>query len=203
MVQGSGVNLAGRSAGGKAGRALTPAEFAGLFERASRKLWGVAVAIVGDGQAAEDIVQEAAAIALGKLDQFDPSTSFGAWMAQIVRFVAMNERRRVHRQRTSPSDPAAMAHHADGRTPRGPTPVDRGGGLRAGQDAFDDAMTRALESLTEIARSCLLLRTVLDLPYAEIAELLGVPEGTAMSHVHRSRAAMRRLLGEPAEGATP
>ena len=73
---------------------LKSAEFAGLFQRASRRLWCVAVGIVGNGAQAEDIVQEAASIALEKLTQFDPHSSFDAWMAQIVRFVAMNERRR-------------------------------------------------------------------------------------------------------------
>lgn len=201
MVKGSGVNLAGNSAGGEAAGVLTPAEFAVLYERAGRKLWGVAVGIVGDGQTAEDLVQDAAAIALTKLEQFDPATSFNAWMAQIVRFVAMNERRRLARQRTSASDPASLEHRIDDEVPAptGRLPVDRGGRVRTDQDAFDDAMTRALAGLTEMARSCLLLRTVLELPYAEIADLLGVPEGTAMSHVHRSRDAMRRMLGgEPA-----
>ena len=53
---------------------------------------------------------------------------------------------------------------------------------------------RALAALAETARAALLLRTVLELDYATIARLLDIPEGTAMSHVHRSREALRRAL---------
>ena len=59
---------------------------------------------------------------------------------------------------------------------------------------LDDALTRALAALSETARAALLLRTVLELDYDSIARLLDVPPGTAMSHVHRSREALRRAL---------
>jgi RNA polymerase sigma-70 factor (ECF subfamily) len=197
---------------------LSPQEFAALFQRAGRRLWCVAVGIVGDGALAEDIVQDAAAIALEKLGQFDPSTSFNAWMGQIVRFVAMNERRRAGRHKTPTIDPVVLASREDARSAGAASghgggaaqdaaraashpPIDRHGRLNPDQDAFDDSLTGALKDLGEMARACLLLRTVLDLNYAEIAELLAIPEGTAMSHVHRSRQALRaRLAG--AHGGT-
>src|SRR5690606_21981893 len=69
------------------------------------------------------------------------------------------------------------------------------GALSIEQGAFDDHVLKALGQLDEVARACLLLRTVHDLPYKQIALILEVPEGTAMSHVHRARQAMRRHLG--------
>lgn len=184
---------------GVSGGVLTPAEFAALFERASRRLWCVAVGITGDAAQAEDIVQDAAGIALGKIGQFDPGTSFDAWMAQIVRYVAMNERRRAARQRTRPVDPGTLASRPSedhGGGGAGSPPVDVVGKLRPGQDAFDDALAGALGGLAETPRACLLLRTILGLPYAQIAEMLSIPEGTAMSHVHRARQSLRATLGE-------
>jgi len=59
-----------------------------------------------------------------------------------------------------------------------------------------DRVLEALVSLEETARACLLLRTVLDKSYREISLALDIPEGTAMSHVHRARKAMRRMLEE-------
>ena len=59
----------------------------------------------------------------------------------------------------------------------------------------------ALEELSEEARCCLLLRIVEDLAYSEIAQLLAIPEGTAMSHVHRAKATLRRRLASRATGA--
>ena len=59
-------------------------------------------------------------------------------------------------------------------------------------EGFDDELLEALRQLDTDARACLLLRVVMDMPYREIAETLGIPQGTAMSHVHRAR----RALGE-------
>jgi RNA polymerase sigma-70 factor (ECF subfamily) len=55
-------------------------------------------------------------------------------------------------------------------------------------------------SLDEIPRTCLVLRVVHGLAYSEISSALDIPEGTAMSHVHRSRLALReRLRGREEE----
>ena len=56
-----------------------------------------------------------------------------------------------------------------------------------------------MKRLEETARTCLLLRTLRDMPYREISLLLDIPEGTAMSHVHRARQAMRYFLTEQPE----
>ena len=50
-----------------------------------------------------------------------------------------------------------------------------------------------------MARASFLLRSLRGLPYSEIAVLLDIPEGTAMSHVHRSRARMRQRLEADAQ----
>ena len=76
---------------------LSPEAFASRFTACSRTLWCIATAILGRSGPAEDVLQEAALIALRKLHDFDPDTSFTAWMGQIVRFVALNHgRRRAH-----------------------------------------------------------------------------------------------------------
>lgn len=180
---------------------LTPTEFGALFERAARRLWCVAAAVTSDRDRASDVVQEAAVIALGKLDEFDPGSCFDAWMAQIVRFVALNERRRTQRRPSTPADPAVLdsSSNSDRASP------DRSGhaslaSLMADEHAFDDAVVRSLATLDESPRACLLMKTVLGLSYAEIARTLSIPEGTAMSHVHRARKAMRELLkSQPAK----
>jgi len=178
------------------GAALNHEQFAEQFANVSRRLWCVAVAILGDPHQAEDAVQEAAVIGIGKVEQYRPGTSFAAWMGQIVRYVALNQKRRHARQQTAPTDPANLGGlpAADQANPRSSAPISRHGTLRETQEAFDDQVVEALGRLEETARGCLLLRTVLDLSYKEIAELMDVPEGTAMSHVHRARRAMRRSL---------
>ncbi|MFO0833122.1 MAG: RNA polymerase sigma factor [Phycisphaerales bacterium] len=172
--------------------ALSREVFASLFEEHSRLFWCIAAGVLGDRSRASDVVQEAAVVGLTRISQFEAGTSFQAWMGQIVRFVALNEARKMKPQSAEDGVLGAIAGRAQAAAS---SPVDRlSGQLRAGQEAFDDDVARALRGLDETARACLLMKTVLDLPYARIGEALGIPEGTAMSHVHRSRAAMRASL---------
>ncbi|MEM6997175.1 MAG: sigma factor-like helix-turn-helix DNA-binding protein, partial [Myxococcota bacterium] len=63
-----------------------------------------------------------------------------------------------------------------------------------------DELADALQTLGETPRTCLLLKTVLELEYSEIADVLGIPAGTAMSHVSRARAKLKKHLGDRAAG---
>lgn len=151
------------------------------------------------------MVQEAAVIAIEKLrGGTEHPTHFVAWMAQIVRHVAANANRKKTRRRTSPSDPgvidasresreAAPGTHAGSAAAWG-RGVDRTGAVVKGAEVFDDVMVGALEELEETARACLLLKVVMEMSYRDVAETLGIPEGTAMSHVHRARKAMAAKL---------
>src|SRR5262249_7753011 len=51
-------------------------EFAAQFNASFRVLWLIAAGITGDAALAEDVVQEAALVAMSKMDQFQPGTSF-------------------------------------------------------------------------------------------------------------------------------
>ena len=175
-------------------------DFAAEYEKAYRVLWVVAAGVLGRSAGAEDVVQEAAVLALGKIGQFKPGTHFAAWMAQMVRFVALNHLRKQTRTQAAPLDenvPHAHTPHGH-RGSHGPAdgPLHLGthGELPPGQQSFDDELTGALAALGETARACLLLRTLEELDYEEIGRVLGIPEGTAMSHVHRSRMRLRERL---------
>lgn len=171
---------------------LDRAEFGRLFEEHARLLWVVAASRVPRA-VAQDVVQEAAMIALQRLDRFTPGTDFRAWMAQVVRWTAANTMRQLRRSR--PADDTTLDVQAPaGETVVASPVVDANGRLLADQTAFDDALIEALDQLHEDARAALLLRVVLDLPYADIAATLGVPEGTVASHVHRAREVLRRRL---------
>lgn len=169
---------------------LAPDEFAARYTEASHTLWCIAASVLGRRTGVADVLQEAALIALSKIDDFDPDTNFVAWMGRIVRNVASNHRRKHRRHAHSGHDPDHL--QADNPGPqmtlsgRGDVPVD--------QEHFDDRLLNALNTLDETPRACLLLRTIRGMPYKEISLALGIPEGTAMSHVHRSRQALRLAL---------
>lgn len=187
------------------GQSLTPEGFAQAFNERVRVFWWIAVGVVSDRSTAEDVVQEAALQALQKLEQFTVGTDFTAWMGQIVRYIALNHARKRSRRNTVPMEHDAMeAYRFEGEAP-----VQVGAGATADEQArslalaeqlpddqpwFDDRVVEALHAVPATARACLLLRTLEGLPYEEISALLDIPPGTAMSHVHRTRHALRRSL---------
>lgn len=177
-------------------------EFASQFNESFRVLWLIAVSIVGDRSAADDVVQDAALIAFKKRDQFTPGTNFTAWIGQIVRNVARNRVRMAQNRRTANLDDGAFDRSAVFRTP--PETAARLTDAQpsaAGASQLDHRIALALDSVNETARACLLLRTIGEMDYAKIAELLDIPEGTAMSHVHRTRRYLRDRLAELAPEA--
>lgn len=176
---------------------LTREEFARGFSEHARLLWLVAAAHAPRGDA-EDVLQEAALAALRRLDAFPPGGSFPAWMSQFVRFTAANARR-VRK----PADPAEAHPEAAARAPLPAAAVSTNGRLDADRAGLDDELLSALETLAPDARAALLLRVVLDLPVAEVAAALGLPENTVASHVHRARQALRERLAPPRAAARP
>ena len=130
-------------------------------------------------------------VAMSKLAEFDRSTSFAAWAGQIVRFIALNELRKKGKAPRSGDDTLGSF----GGAARIDAPPEHEAELRA-------KLGEALGTLDETARACLLMRTVMGMSYQEISSALDVPEGTAMSHVHRSRQALRTTLMPYWEGAS-
>ncbi|HRK30658.1 MAG TPA: RNA polymerase sigma factor [Tepidisphaeraceae bacterium] len=174
------------------------------FERAvqahSRTLWSVAANVLGRREGAEDVVQEAVVVALGKRHEFPRVENFVAWMAQIVRYVALN-RRRFNRIRIAEGDDRLS--QVAGDEVGGPPPdqlLSMQGALKHGEALFDDQVLRAVNALDETPRACLLLRVLNDLSYKEIGQVLEIPEGTAMSHVFRARKLLMQRLGERSPG---
>lgn len=180
-------------ASGSPAQVLSHAQFAANFQEHYKRLWLLASAILSDRHLAEDVVQDAGIVALGQLDKFQVGTNFLAWMSQIVRLQAYNRSRKRTRRKTGSVDPVTLdaqpeAPVASNLAPDGSTD------LPPEQTFFDDEVMSALNELKDVARACLLLRTLHQLSYADIGAMLDIAEGTAMSHVHRSKAALRKRL---------
>ena len=185
-------------------------EFIELFLEAHPRLWTIAVAIVGDRGLAEDVVQDSAIIALDRIASFKQGTNFQAWISQIVRFTSLNylkQRRRRNIERSSehieleeatetPQHFASMPDQTEEQSKGAFIPDELG---------LDDEMAAAIAQLPPERRICLLLRIVQVMSYDEIATMLDIPASTAMSHVHRAKATLKRLLqgDSGAEGSKP
>lgn len=172
-------------------RRLSSEEFASLYREHFPTLRLVAAAEVGIDDA-DDVVQQAAMVAMARLGRFESGTDFRAWMAAIVRGAGRNHRR----SRTRGLRRLRFA----GRTPQDSS-SNRDPSIRPGTHGveieldFSEEVRNALESLEPLPRACLLLKVVLSHPYAEIAAILGIPETTARSHVHRSRQRLFESMG--------
>jgi RNA polymerase sigma-70 factor (ECF subfamily) len=172
---------------------LSADEFSARFQAGARVLWTLAAGLLGDPSEAEDVCQEAFLAAYAKRDQFEPGTDFLAWMGRFVRYVSANEVRKRARRRTATTDPVVL----DG----GVAPAAESANL--GADEFDERLLAGLAELNEVPRACFLLRTLRELTHAEIAALLAIPEGTAMSHFHRARTFLRAKLEPAFHGTKP
>jgi RNA polymerase sigma-70 factor (ECF subfamily) len=182
--------------GRKTERGLSADEFSARFQAGARVLWTLAAGLLGDPTEAEDVCQEAFLAAYAKRGQFEPGTNFMAWMGRFIRNVTANELRKRARRATVSTDPEVLARDVAASSSATEAPSFE-------PEQFDQRLVAGLHELGDVPRSCLLLRTLQELSYAEIATLLELPEGTAMSHVHRARLALRQKLAPTLDGVRP
>jgi RNA polymerase sigma-70 factor (ECF subfamily) len=141
------------------------------------------------------------AIARG-ITTFDSRSSFSTWAYRIATNTSLDElRRRRRRLPAESSDALGELALGAGSSPAGSQPIAAG----SPEDAVGEAATarvildQALEQVSEEHRTAVVLRDMLDLDYAEIAEVLRVPIGTVRSRIARGRAALAQALECDAE----
>ena len=164
-------------------RAGDRAAFGALAERYAGVARRVARAVLGDPDDADDAAQDALLSALVKLDQYDPRRPFGPWLLRIVANAATDRRRRRTVRRAEQLDPALVAGGArpDATTER---------------RALSARLRAALAELSHRRRMAVVLFDVEGYSHAEIAGILGIPEGTVRSEVFHARRRLRVLLAD-------
>lgn len=159
------------------------AAFGALVERYAGVVRRVARAVLDDPDDADDAAQDALLSALVKLQQYDPRRPFGPWLLRIVANAATDRRRRRKVRQVEPLDPGLVA-----------------GGTRpdtaAERRALSERLRRALAELPERRRIAVVLFDVEGYSHAEIATVLGIPEGTVRSEVFHARRRLRVLLAD-------
>jgi len=187
--------------GGRAGAAVVPAnaatEAGDIAERRKRfehealahldALYAFALKLSRSRDDAEDLVGDTMLRAFDRWDQYNLGTNIRAWLFTILYHVFVSRKRRVDaREVHAPDDSEGWsAFEAVGE-------IDPEGKF---YDSFlDDEVTRAIDSLPEEYRSAVVLSDLHDLRYSEIAEILGVPEGTVKSRLFRGRRLLQKKL---------
>jgi RNA polymerase sigma factor (sigma-70 family) len=140
--------------------------------------------VCGSFPAAEDAVQEALARAWERSERGQYIASVPGWVATVARNLL---RDRFRRAMVEARARRQLRSHLEGSS--GMTGVERRTDLE-----------RALAALPRRQREITVFHYYLDLEVAEIAAVLGVPDGTVKSALHRARIALARVLGEGTEG---
>src|SRR4029079_3214529 len=121
---------------------------------------------------APDAPREGIAAVSRRIGSFDGRAQFTTWLYRVATNAALDEVRR-RKRRPSPTDDGVL----DGPSADAP---ERVVAARLDVDA-------ALARLPEDFRTAVVLRDLLDLDYAEIAEVLDIPIGTVRSRISRGR----------------
>ncbi|WP_290866601.1 RNA polymerase sigma factor [Hamadaea sp.] len=141
--------------------------------------------LLGAGDDAEDVVQEAYVKAYRRLTTFRGESSFRSWLLTIVA----NETRNLHRTRQRRAGLLERAAAVEGPPIEHDDAVD--GALSAERRA---ELVSALQQLSPADRDVLVYRYLLDMSEAETAELLDRPKGTVKSRASRALAKLRTQL---------
>jgi RNA polymerase sigma factor (sigma-70 family) len=144
-----------------------------VYRAGYRRFLRVAIAIVGDEEAARDAVQEAFARALRARRGYRGDGSLEGWLWRTVVNVCRDERRRARPEPLGEDPPADNGH-----APEWPE-------LRA-----------AVAALPERQRLVLFLRHYADLDHDTIAAALGVARGTVAATLNATHASLRETLTE-------
>lgn len=178
----------------RAGEVDPNAAWTELVERHRGRLFSLAYRFTGRYEEAEELTHEIIVRVFRQLDRFDPRAHFAVWLNSVARNHCIDHYRAKSRERqrlvpqelpfeqTVPSsrpDPQRLYEERETR----------------------EELLRALEELSPKLREVVHLRFFREMPYEEICERLGVPEGTVKSRIHRGRAELKRRLRAPRKRA--
>jgi RNA polymerase sigma-70 factor (ECF subfamily) len=163
-------------------------DFERLYQASYPKLLRTVYAILGDGAAAEDCVQDAFVRAFQAWPRFRPDRPAEAWMYQIAINTAISHRRRAKLRQVG-----ELVRRL-GRPSPGPDP---------GESAGRSDMVAALMELRPRVAAAFILRYLYGYTNREIAQLENVSERSVGARLAHARERLARRLGHGSEDAIP
>ena len=154
-----------------------------LVARHQRAVFNLAFRLLHDSAAAEDVSQDTFLKAFRRLDTFDPTRRFPPWLLRIAHNTAIDAMRR------RPPDTEPVGDDTPAAAPARTGPL-----AEAERAELRGALDRALDRLRPEYRAAIVLRYQEGLSHNDIAQVMGIPEGTAKTHVHRARRRLAEIL---------
>ena len=145
-----------------------------------RKVFNVAYKFVGKHDEAEDLTQDIFLKIFKALNTFDRRANFQTWIISISRNLCIDHYRSVRKERQ------LIARDVDTGDLQ-PASSDRGPYQAAEHRDLRGMLRQALQALPVTLRTAVVLRDLQELSYQEIADHLGLPEGTVKSRINRGR----------------
>lgn len=155
----------------------------GLVDRYQKRLFNVALRMLGNEQDAEDVTQTVFLNAFLKLRTYDPRYRFFSWIYRMTVNESLNLLKRRKRTVALENEPDIQA---PGAAPDRATEV-------------EDRVGKALMLLKPDDRAVVVLRHFVSFSYEEIADVLEVPVRTVKSRLYTARERMRLTLRERVE----
>jgi len=158
------------------------AGYADLLERHQGRVYAFLLRLAGNAHDAEDLAQVVFLKAFRSLASFDPARPFHSWLFAIAHHAALDflRARKANLSLDHDEDPIDPADGVDGPE-------------RLAEVSLDGALVeRLIAALPPLYREALLLRHVEGLSVEDVAQALGLPEGTVKIRLFRARELMRR-----------
>jgi RNA polymerase sigma-70 factor (ECF subfamily) len=163
--------------------------FEDLVRRHERRVFRLLLRMLGTREEAEDVTQEAFLSLHRHGHRFRREARFSTFVYRVAANAALNRRRTLGRNRNR-VDELKARQQAGFDLPPGPRdPEDAAAG--------SEAQVRVQEALLELPPDLRLAVVLYDIEgqsYREVARVLGIPEGTVKSRIHRARSALRESL---------
>jgi RNA polymerase sigma-70 factor (ECF subfamily) len=150
-------------------------------------VFNVAYKFVGKHDEAEDLTQDIFLKIFKALNTFDRRANFQTWIISISRNLCIDHYRSVRKERQT------IARDVDSNDLQ-PASAERGPYAQAEHQDLRVQLRQALETLPVTLRTAVVLRDLQELSYQEIADRLGLPEGTVKSRINRGRIELAHQL---------
>jgi RNA polymerase sigma-70 factor (ECF subfamily) len=160
-----------------------------------RRIYGICYRFTGSSTDAEDLTQDVFIKIYDNLKSFDTDRgSLQVWITTLTRNLLVDHFRRTRNLRATGSldegwDETGELRPIDRLEAKGPTQHDQ-----ATRRELEKMVQSALSQVSPELREAVILRDLQDMDYKEIAQVLGIPEGTVKSRISRGRAELARLL---------
>lgn len=152
-----------------------------LVRRHMRRAFAVALRLLGQHQDAEDLVQEAFIAALEKIDTFDTNRDFAPWFYRILVNRCLNARKSLARRSGVDLPIEAMSPDA--------SPL-----VETERSEMRSRLKSAMSLLPERQRLIVSMFDLEGFSSPEIAEVMGISDGTVRWHLHQARRVLREAL---------